>query len=452
MPRYLWTGHAAEGPTQGQIEAASPGAAADLLQGRGITPLTIQAVTSARPSSRRATPPASEAAFPAAPAGTPLSAAALPALRGMPPALAAALDGPAGRALLGWLPGPRVRPTDLMLFSRQLATLLRAGVPILRALAGLQESSVNPALQATLVEVRRSLESGIALSMSLAQQNRVFNPFYVALVRVGEMTGRLDEIFLRLFRHIEFETAMRQQVKAALRYPSFVIAAMVAALGVINLMVIPAFATVFAAAGATLPLPTRVLMWTSQFTINFGWLLLAGAVAGWLAFQRWRATPAGQLKGDAWLLRAPIAGPIVQKTVLARFARSFALSLRSGVPIAEALTVVAQTVDNHHIARQVEGMRVAVERGESVLRAAAGTGAFTPVVLQMIAVGEETGAIDELMDEVAELYGQEVEYELKTLSQQIEPLLIVMLGALVLLLALGVFLPVWNLGRTVIPH
>ena len=147
-----------------------------------------------------------------------------------------------------------------------------------------------------------------------------------------------------------------------------------------------------------------------------------------------------------------MAGKIVRKAVLARFARSFALSLRSGVPIAEALSVVANTVDNQHIARKVEGMRSTVERGESVLRAAAASAAFTPVVLQMIAVGEETGAIDELMDEVAELYGHEVEYELKTLGQQIEPLLIVMLGALVLLLALGVFLPIWNLGRTVMPH
>jgi MSHA biogenesis protein MshG len=266
------------------------------------------------------------------------------------------------------------------------------------------------------------------------------------------MTGRLDEIFLRLFKHLEFETAMRQQVKAALRYPSFVVAAMVVALGVINLMVIPAFATVFASSGATLPLPTRLLMWSSQFTLDWGWLMFGATVAGWFALQRWRTTPDGRLRWDGLLLGLPVAGKIVRKAVLARFARSFALSLRSGVPIAEALTVVAQTVDNADIALKVDGMRTSVERGESILRSAAASGVFTPVVLQMIAVGEETGAIDELMDEVAELYGNEVEYELKTLGQQIEPILIVMLGALVLLLALGVFLPIWNLGHTVMPH
>jgi MSHA biogenesis protein MshG len=226
----------------------------------------------------------------------------------------------------------------------------------------------------------------------------------------------------------------------------------VVALGVINLMVIPAFATVFASSGATLPLPTRLLMWTSQLTLEWGWLMVAGAIAGFIALRRWRATAEGRLRWDALLLRLPVAGKIVRKAVLARFARSFALSLRSGVPIAEALTVVAQTVDNAHIAVKVDGMRTSVERGESILRSAAASGVFTPVVLQMIAVGEETGAIDELMDEVAELYGNEVEYELHTLGQQIEPILIVMLGALVLLLALGVFLPIWNLGRTVMPH
>jgi MSHA biogenesis protein MshG len=424
MPQYSWTGYAAEGAVQGRIEAVSAAAAAGLLQGRGITPVTIRAH-----------------------AGT----AVLSSEMGDQPSEGAG-QVDLGALLRRVLPAPTVGAMDLMLLSRQLSTLLRAGVPILRALAGLQESTPNTALASTLAEVRRSLESGIALSMSLAQQSAVFDNFYVALVRVGEMTGRLDEIFLRLFKHLEFETAMRQQVKAALRYPSFVIAAMVVALGVINLMVIPAFATVFASSGATLPLPTRILMWTSQLTLDWGWLMVGAAAAGFVALQRWRATAAGRLRWDGLLLRLPVAGKIVRKAVLARFSRSFALSLRSGVPIAEALTVVAQTVDNAHIALKVDGMRTSVERGESILRSAAASGVFTPVVLQMIAVGEETGAIDELMDEVAELYGNEVEYELKTLGQQIEPILIVMLGALVLLLALGVFLPIWNLGRTVMPH
>ncbi len=420
-PRYAWTGHAGSGPTDGVIEAASPAAAADLLRGRGITPLTI------RPQATGAT---------------------LGALARLGAGLRRPADGEKRHGLFA----PQVRTVDLLLFSRQLHTLLRSGVPILRALAGLQESAVNPALKDVLLEVRKSLESGIALSMAMARHPKVFDPIYVALVRVGEMTGRLDEVFLRLFHHLEFENMLRQQVKAAMRYPSFVVAAMVVALGVINLMVIPAFASVFASAGARLPLPTRMLMATSQFTLDWGWAMGLIAVGGWFALRAWRRTPEGRLRIDAALLHVPVAGKIVRKAMLARFSRSFALALRSGVPIEQALSVVAQTVDNQHIARRLDSMRGAVERGDSILRAAAAAAVFTPVVLQMVAVGEETGAVDELMDEVAGFYASEVEYELKTLGQQIEPILIVMLGVLVLMLALGVFLPVWDLGRTAMRH
>ena len=334
-----------------------------------------------------------------------------------------------------------------MLFSRQLHTLLRAGVPILRALAGLQESAANLKMKSTLASVRQSLESGIELSMCFAQQGGVFDHFYVSMVRVGEMTGRLDEVFLRLFKHIEFESFMHQQVKSAVRYPSFVVGAMAIAVGVINTLVVPAFANVFKSFNAELPLATRLLVASSEFTLRYGWAVAIASVLGFFALRRWTAQPAGRLTWDRWMLKAPLAGRIVQKASLSRFSRSFAIALKSGVPIEQALTVVSQTVDNAYISRKVEGMREAVERGDTILRAAIASGIFTPVVLQMIAVGEETGAIDELMEEIAELYTNEVQYELKTLSQQIEPILIVFLGALVLLLALGVFLPLWDLGR-----
>ena len=221
---------------------------------------------------------------------------------------------------------------------------------------------------------------------------------------------------------------------------------------VINLMVIPAFATVFKSFGAELPLATRILVASSNFTINYGWLLLIGLVGGAWGLRSWIATPAGRLTWDRLKLSFPLAGKIIRKATLARFARSFSLSLKSGVPIEQALSVVAATVDNAHMAKKVEGMRSSVEHGESILRAAVAANVFTPIVLQMIAVGEETGAVDELMDEVAELYTNDVQYDLKTLAQQIEPILIVFLGVLVLVLALGVFLPVWDLGRVAFKH
>ena len=408
MPRFAYTGRAASGAVSGELDGADAGAVAALLQSRGVTPLQIHAGSGAPSGAARA--------------------------------------GGGDLKLPKWFE-PKVQPADLMLFSRQLHTLLRAGVPILRALAGLQESAVNPKMKQTLADVRHSLEAGTELSVCFAQQGGVFDNFYIAMVRVGEMTGRLDAVFLRLFKHIEFESFMAQQVKAAVRYPSFVISAMAVAVGVINTLVVPAFADVFKSFNAELPLATRLLVASSNFTLNYGWLLGLGGVAGFLGLRRWIAQPAGRAAWDRFKLRLPLAGPIVQKATLSRFARSFSLALKSGVPIEQALTVVAQTVDNAYISRKVEAMREAVERGDTILRSAIAAGVFTPVVLQMIAVGEETGAIDELMEEIATLYTNDVQYELKTLSQQIEPILIVFLGLMVLVLALGVFLPLWDLGR-----
>jgi MSHA biogenesis protein MshG len=353
----------------------------------------------------------------------------------------------------GWvLRKPKVTPMDLTLFSRQMYSLLKAGVPILRALAGLQESSINPAFKDTLRGLRENLESGRNLSASMHRQGGVFSPFYTAMVFVGETTGRLEEIFLRLFEHLEFQEQMRIQVKSALRYPMFVIAVMAVALGVINLFVIPAFAKVYEGFGAKLPLITQWLVGFSSFMVSYWWLMFGSIAAAAMGFKLWVGTPAGRATWDRSKLRIPIAGRIILKATLARFARSFALALRSGVTAVQSLTLVAQVVDNAYLSQRIEKMREGVERGESILRTAVASGAFTPIALQMILVGEESGSLDDMMDEVADMYTRETDYELKTLSAQIEPILIVMLGVLVLILALGVFLPIWDLGRAAFTH
>ena len=267
------------------------------------------------------------------------------------------------------------------------------------------------------------------------------------MVRVGEMTGRLEEVFIRLFDHLEFERFMKQQVKSALRYPTFVIIAMVAALFVINIFVIPAFAKVFASFKTELPLMTRILIGFSNFMVHWWYVILGAMAAAVVSFQQWVVTKAGRYKWDKIKLEFPIAGQIIRKATLARFARSFALAMRSGVPIIQALTTVAQTVDNDFIAGKVEDMREGVERGESILRVVTKAGVFTPVVMQMIAVGEESGALEEMLEEIARMYQEEVEYELKTLSAKIEPILIVFLGVILLILAMGIFLPIWDLGK-----
>lgn len=341
----------------------------------------------------------------------------------------------------------RISHIDLLLFSRQIHTLLKSGVPIMRALSGLQDAAINPEMKRVIGEVRESLESGRELSQALARHPRVFSPFYLSMVRVGEATGLLEEIFFRLFEHLEFERYMREQVKSALRYPMFVVLAMAAAIVVVNIFVIPAFAKVFAGFGAELPMMTKVLLGFSEFMVSYWPFMLISLIGAVVAFRAWVGTALGRYTWDRIALKIPIAGKILHKAALSRFSRSFSLGIRSGVPVMQALSNSAQTVDNSYISRCVEGMRENVERGESLLRASISAGIFTPVVLQMVAVGEESGAVDDMMNEIGDMYRQEVEYELKTLGQQIEPILIVLLGILVLILALGIFLPMWDLGK-----
>jgi MSHA biogenesis protein MshG len=359
-------------------------------------------------------------------------------------------SGPKALSGEGWLrrlSTERVTLEDMLLFSRQMYTLLKAGVPILKSLAALQESATRIGFANMLQDVRTSLDSGRDLSTAMRRHPKVFGPFYISMVRVGELTGALEEVFLRLFNHLEFEREIKNQVAQALRYPIFVIVVMGVAIVIVNIFVIPAFARIFAGFKAELPLMTRVLLGFSDFMVNY-WPALLGVVAGaYVMFRVWVGTPAGRYAWDRMKLRIPIAGKIVLKATLARFARSLSIALKSGIPIVQALSVVEQVVDNAYVGQRIEQIRDGVERGESLLRTAVTTGVFTPVVLQMISVGEEAGELDDLLREVAEMYQREVEYELKTLSSQIEPVLIVLLGVLVLILALGVFLPMWNLGQ-----
>lgn len=401
MPSFAYTGRNARGELiKGRIEGNDSSAVADQLLSTGITPVDIQQAA-----------------------------------------------GNEARKSLNLQFGPAVTLVDLMLFSRQMYTLLKAGVPIMRALAGLEESMTNPAFKTVVVDLRASLDSGRELSAAMRRHPAVFSNFYISLVRVGEGTGLLQDVFLRLYEHLEFEKEIRERIKSALRYPLFVVAAMAVALVVINIVVIPAFAKLFQGFNAPLPAMTRVLIGFSEFTLQYWPLLLALAVGAAFGFRVWKGTPKGKYAWDRLKLRLPVAGKIINKATLARFARSLALSLRSGVPVVQGLTSVAGVVDNDYLAAQIEKMREGVERGETVLRTSAQAGIFTPVVLQMIAVGDETGELDDLMVEVAQLYEREVDYEIKTLAAQIEPILIVFLGVIVLILALGVFLPIWDLSR-----
>jgi MSHA biogenesis protein MshG len=343
----------------------------------------------------------------------------------------------------------KVRTSDLILFCRQMYSLTRSGVPIIRALTGLIESSQNPRLRQVLAGVIDGLESGRDLSGSMAQYPDVFPSLITRMVQVGENSGNLEQAFEQLAAYLEFEKHTREQVKSALRYPSFVVIAIGVAIAILSLFVIPAFEKVFASFGAELPLPTRIILAVSDFSVTYWAHILGGMAVAFFAFKRWRKTKSGAYRWDKFKLRLPIIGSILLRSTLARFARAFSMGYGSGVPLVQSLAFTARSLENHYIGTKLDEMRNHLERGETLTRSAASLHIFTPLVLQMLSVGEETGSVDAMLNEVADFYEREVEYELKNLTSAIEPILIVVIGIMVLVLALGVFLPMWNLSSTI---
>lgn len=335
---------------------------------------------------------------------------------------------------------------ELIIFCRQMYSLSKAGVPIIRAIGGLAESSRNLYLREVLQAVRSDLEGGQGMAVALNAHPKVFNTLFVSMISVGENTGQLDQAFRQLSVYLELERETRKRIKQATRYPLFVLSAMAVALVVINLFVIPAFAKVFAQFKADLPWATQILIGTSQFFQDFWWLLALLFGGSLFGFFKWIETDAGALKWDQIKLRLPIVGGIFERIALARFTRTFAMMYRAGVPLLQTLSINSASVGNRYIGQAILAMREGIERGEALTRTASASGLFTPLVLQMMAVGEETGALDDLFVEVADFYEQEVDYDLKQLADAIEPILIVAMGVLVLILALGVFLPMWELA------
>lgn len=340
----------------------------------------------------------------------------------------------------------RVSLEELIIFCRQMHSLSKAGVPILRAMGGLADSTRNPYFGEVLREVRADLEAGNGLGVALSSHPRVFTPLFISMVSVGENTGQLDLAFKQLAGYLDMERETRKRIQQATRYPLFVLLAMGVALVVINLLVIPAFSKVFAQFKSELPLPTRILIGFSEFTQQWWWLIALALAGGLVLLLRWLQTEPGARLWDRYKLRLPIVGGIFERIALARFTRTFAMMYRAGLPLLQALAINSNTVGNRHIGQAILAMRDGVERGESLTRGAVASGLFTPLVLQMLAVDEETGALDDLFIEVADFYEQEVDYDLKRLADSIEPILIVAMGGMVLVLALGVFLPMWELS------
>jgi MSHA biogenesis protein MshG len=335
---------------------------------------------------------------------------------------------------------------ELIVFCRQMYALTKAGIPLIRTMRGLADTTRSPELGEVLDDVTSRLEGGSTMATAMQAHPRVFSDLFVAMIHVGENTGQLDDAFKRLSDILELERDTKRRLKQALRYPTFVIIALFAALMLVNFLVIPQFSAVFNRLGADLPFLTQVLVGTSNFLLAYWYFLIAAVIAGMIAVKQWRNTEQGQLIWDRYKLKMPIIGPLVELITLSRFARNFASMLAAGMPVTNALTVVADATDNAWISKHIKDMRSGIERGESLLRTARASNMFTPLILQMIAVGEETGSVDEMLNNVADFYDEDVDYGLKRLAESIEPILIVAMGILVLILALGVFLPIWDLG------
>lgn len=338
---------------------------------------------------------------------------------------------------------------DLILFSRQMHALSKSGVPLVRGLNALAESIRNPLLGDTIREVVATLESGRDLASSLARHPAIFSPLYVSMVRVGESAGRLEEAFLQLYDYLQREKETRNRVKQALRYPLIVLGFIAAAIIVVTLWVIPAFANVFARFGSELPLPTQIILATSNFMLAWWPALLVTGIAALVFGNLWVRTERGRYRWDGFKLRLPVTGGIMLRASLARYARAFAMTIRSGVPLSQALTLLARAIGNEYLGERIVGMRNGVERGESLSRTSQAAGVFTPLVIQMLAVGEETGRVDTMLEEVADFYDREVDYDLRTLTDRITPILTVAMGVIVLILALGVFLPMWDMYKLI---
>ena len=335
---------------------------------------------------------------------------------------------------------------DIMLFSRQMYSLNKAGVPIIRAIHSLINSTRNQALASALTDIVGSLEAGQSLSHAMGKHPKVFSNLFISIINVGEATGGLELAFLQMSQYLEREKETQSRIKSALRYPTMVIFAISVAMAIVNIYVIPAFKGVFDKIGSELPWQTKMLMAVSDFSVQFWPYILTTLLIGYFSLLKYIQTADGLLKKDQLLLRLPAVGSIIQRATMERFSRSFAMILSSGVPLIQGITIVSGAIGNVYIGSQLDTMRIGIEKGDSISRMAMSIGLFPPLVIQMIMVGEETGNISEMLLEVADFYEAEIDVELKNLASVIEPFLLVIIGSMVLVLALGIFLPMWNLS------
>jgi type IV pilus assembly protein PilC len=341
--------------------------------------------------------------------------------------------------------GQKSNLKDLVVFSRQLATMIDAGLSILRALSILSEQTESKSLAKVIADMKVDIEQGLSFSQAVARQSKTFPPIYLAMVRAGETGGVLDEVMERLASTLEKQMELRAKIKSAMTYPVVVAGIVVLIVTAMLLFVVPMFEGMYKDLGGQLPLPTRILISASNFVTKTWWLIGLLIIGGVFFFRRWVAKPEGRLTFDRFKLRLPIFGPLMRKTALARFARTLASLVRSGVPIMESLDIVGETAGNAVVSTALVETRERVRLGESVSAALTNDDVFPPMVVQMIAVGEETGALDHLLEKIADFYDGEVQSTVDSLTSLIEPGLMVFMGISVGGMVIALYLPMFQL-------
>jgi type IV pilus assembly protein PilC len=349
------------------------------------------------------------------------------------------------------LPGlsDRVKLKDVAVFSRQFATMINSGLSLLRSLYILAEQTESKALAEIVNQVRMDVERGSSLSQALSKHPKAFNRLYVSMVRAGEVGGALDSVLMRLAETIEKQVELRRKVKSAMTYPTVVAILVLLIVTAMLLFVIPMFQDIYKQLGGKLPAPTQMLINISKICRQFWYLIFLAEGGGAFAFRRWINSEEGRKRWDAIKLRVPVFGKLVRKTALARFSRTLAALVRSGVPILEALEIVAETSGNYVVAEAVRDTQAAVKRGDPLSKRLEVHAVFPPMVVQMMAVGEETGALDEMLDKIADFYDQEVEATVDALTSLIEPLLIVVMGVCVGGMIISLYLPMFNIIKLI---
>lgn len=339
----------------------------------------------------------------------------------------------------------RVSQKDVAIFSRQFATMINSGLSLIRALHILNEQTENKKLASIVNEVRLDVETGASLSQALSRHPKAFSRLYVAMVRAGETGGVLDRVLTQLADIIEKQVELKRKIKSAMTYPVAVLFLVLLIVTAMLIFVVPTFETLYADLGGTLPLPTRILLMVSRIVVKWAPVIIVVEVAGVVGFKKWIQSAGGRAQWDTFKLRVPIFGKLVHKTVLTRFSRTFAVLLRSGVPILEALEITSETVDNTVAARAIRATQDAVKRGESVASELERHAIFPPMVVQMLAVGEETGQVDTMLEKVADFYDQEIEATVDALTSLLEPLLIVVMGGAVGGMVIALYMPMFQI-------